>query len=262
MKYFVPVLLLLFVLAQPVSALEITPPQVPKSGAQLMPEDTASFGESLWELLQNGLQAIRPDLVEASRLAMAVIAAVMMLSILHGLSDSVKGILELGGTVVIASVLLGSANSMIRLGADTVTELSAYGKLLLPVMTTALAAQGGLTASAALYTGTAVFNTVLTTLISGLLVPMVYLFLALAAGNSATGEELLKRLRDMVKNGISWCLKTILMVFTTYMGITGVISGTTDAVTLWNKMVLLRIYIILMTVEKTKTRGEQICQIR
>ena len=56
--------------------------------------------------------------------------------------------------------------------------------------------------------------------------------LALAAGNSATGEELLKRLRDMVKNGISWCLKTILMVFTTYMGITGVISGTTDAVTL------------------------------
>lgn len=232
MKYFVPVLLLIFVLAQPVSALEITPPQVPKSGAQLMPEDTASFGESLWELLQNGLQAIRPDLAEASRLAMAVIAAVMMLSILHGLSDSVKGVLELGGTVVIASVLLGSANSMIRLGADTVTELSAYGKLLLPVMTTALAAQGGLTASAALYTGTAVFNTVLTTLISGLLVPMVYLFLALAAGNSATGEELLKRLRDMVKNGISWCLKTILMVFTTYMGITGVISGTTDAVTL------------------------------
>ena len=30
----------------------------------------------------------------------------------------------------------------------------------------------------------------------------------------------------------------------------------------WNKMVLPGIYIILMTVEKTKTRGEHICQIR
>ncbi len=61
---------------------------------------------------------------------------------------------------------------------------------------------------------------------------MVYLFLALAVANSAVGEDLLKRMRDFLKNSLSWCLKTILTIFTTYMSITGVVSGTTDAAAL------------------------------
>ena len=36
----------------------------------------------------------------------------------------------------------------------------------------------------------------------------------------------------MVKSFVTWCLKTILIVYTSYMGITGVISGTTDAAAL------------------------------
>lgn len=36
----------------------------------------------------------------------------------------------------------------------------------------------------------------------------------------------------MVKNVVSWSLKTILTVFTTYMTVTGVVSGTTDAAAL------------------------------
>ena len=61
---------------------------------------------------------------------------------------------------------------------------------------------------------------------------MIYLFLALSAANSAVREDVLKRMRDFIKNTISWCLKTILTVFTTYISITGVVSGTTDAATL------------------------------
>lgn len=232
MRYIVLTMLFLLAMAQPVSALEITAPEVPEGGAELMPEDTSSFGDSLLELVQKAIRAIRPDLAEASRICVAVIAAVLMIALLQSISGSVKTVSEYAGTAAVGAILLGSAGSMIRLGAETVTQISDYGKLLLPVMTTAMAAQGGITSSAALYTGTAVFNAFLTGLISGLLVPMTYLFLALAAANCATGEELLKRIRDMVKNAVSWCLKTILTVFTTYMGITGVVSGTTDAVTL------------------------------
>lgn len=234
MKQLTPMLILLLVLslAVPASALEITAPEVPKSGAELMPENTDSFGSGLLQLLRNAILFLRPGLKEASQVSLSVIAAVMMVSLLRTFSGSIKTAAELAGTVAIAGILLLNANSMIRLGADTVTELSDYGKLLCPVMTAAMAAQGGVTTSAALYTGTAAFDTLLSSLISRLLVPMVYLFLALAAANSAVGEELLKRMRDTVKSTMSWCLKTILTVFTTYMGITGVVSGTTDAVTL------------------------------
>ncbi len=232
MKHMVLMILLLLVLTQPAAAMELTAPEVPEAGAALMPEDTTSFGSALAELLQRGLYAVSPELRSAVRISVAVVAAVLMVAILDTASGSHKATLEFGGTVALAVILLSNANAMIRLGADTVVEISEYGKLLLPVMTAAMAAQGGVTASAALYTGTALFNAFLTSLISGLLVPAVYLHLALACANSATGEELLKRLRDLLKNAVSWCLKTLLTVFTTYMGLTGVISGTTDAVTL------------------------------
>lgn len=232
MRKLILMMVLVFALVAPASAAEFAAPEVPESGAELMPGQTESFGDALLEMLQDAILLIRPDLAEASKVSLAVIAAVMMVSLLQTFSGSIKTVADLAGTTAIAAVLLLSTNSLIRLASDTVTEMSEYGKLLLPVMTAAMAAQGGVTASAALYTGTAVFDTVLTGLISKLLVPMVYLFLALAAANSAVGEDLLKKMRDFVKGSMSWCLKTLLTVFTTYMSITGVISGTTDAAAL------------------------------
>ena len=226
------IVILVFSLAVPASAAELTAPTVPRSGAEVMPEKTDSFGEGLVQLLEDALRKLRPDLREASKVSLGIIAAVMMVSLLQSFSGSVKTAAEFAGTTAIAAGLLLSANSLIRLGTETITEISEYGKLLLPVMTAAMAAQGGVTASAALYSGTAVFDAALSSLISRLLAPMVYLFLSLAVANSAVGEDLLKNMRDFAKGLISWCLKTTLTVFTTYMAITGVVSGTTDAAAL------------------------------
>lgn len=228
------VLLLFFLsfLAVPASALELTAPEVPQSGAELMPGDTTSFSDALLELLQKALLTIQPDLAEAVQISVAVLCSVMIFTLLQSFAGGPTKIAVIAGSVAIASILLKNTDSLIRLGTSTITELSEYGKLLLPVMTAALAGQGGSAASTALYAGTAAFDMLLTGLISKLLVPAVYLFLALAAANSALGEDILKRLRDFVKWFISWTLKTLLTVFTTYMSITGVVSGTTDAVAL------------------------------
>lgn len=225
-------LLLCVSLIVPADALEITAPEAPASAADKMPEKTESFLDGLFELLYKAVCAVRPDFREAIRLCVALIVAAIMMSVLRSFSDTVKASADLIGTIVAASALFTSASSMLKLGAQTIRELSDYGKLLFPVMTAAMAAQGGVTASAALYTGTAVFDALLGSLISSLLLPLVYLYLALATANNALGEELLKKLCDMIKNALSWCLKTVLMVFTTYMGVTGVVSGTTDAAAL------------------------------
>ena len=232
MKQLILAVILIVSLALPASAVEFSAPEVPEAGAELMPDKTDSFGEGLRQILQDLLPLLRPDLAEACQVSTALIAAVMLIAILESFSGTVKTVADFAGAAAVSAVLLLSANSLIRLGSQTVTEMSEYGKLLLPVMTAAMAAQGGVTTSAALYAGTAVFNSFLSSLISRLLVPMVYLFLALAAANSAVGEDLLKKMRDSIKNTLSWCLKTILTVFTTYMGITGVVSGTTDAAAL------------------------------
>lgn len=219
-------------LTTPVSALEITAPEVPEAGAQLMPEDTSSFSEGLAALLRKALLKIRPDLSEALKSSATIVCIVLLMTILQTCSGTSKKFAEISAAILIASVLLQSTDSLIRLGADTVTELSEYGKLLLPVMTAGLAAQGGAASSAALYTGTAAFDLLLSSIISQLLVPMICLFLILAVSHSALGQEILKKMRDFVKWIISWTLKTVLTIFTTYISITGVVSGTTDAVAL------------------------------
>lgn len=219
-------------LAMPVSALELTAPEVPEAGAQIIPEDTENFGGALKELVRKAISKVRPDLQEASRTSVTVLCTALILSVLQSFSGNTKRVTETAGTVLIASVLCMSTNSLIRLGSDTVMELSEYGKLLLPVMTAALAAQGGAASSAVLYTGTAAFDMLLSNLINKLLVPMVYLFLALAVANSAVGEEILKKMRDLIKWFIGWSLKILLTVYTTYISISGVVSGTTDAAAL------------------------------
>lgn len=224
--------LLVLSLSIPVSAVEFTAPSVPASGREWMPENTDNFGGGLAEILEKAVFQLRPDLEEGLQVMLSVIAAVILISILRLFQGGVKKAADIAGTVLISSILLSCANSMIQLGAETVFELSQYGKLFFPVMTAAMAAQGGLTSSTALYVGTTFMDSLIASSISGIMVPLVYLYLALSISNSAIQEDVLKRLRDIVKGFVSWSLKILLTIYTTYMSITGVVSGTTDAAAL------------------------------
>lgn len=190
--------------------------------------ENQTFSEALLEILGDAVAHFQPDLRDAAGACLAVLAAVAALSMLSILPGKKIGA-QLAGAMLAATILLEPAHALITLGADTVQRLGEYEKLLLPVLTAALAAQGGVGTSAALYAGTAAFNALLGSLVSRLLVPMICMYLALAVGYAAVGEEMLKKLRDMVKSAAVWGLKTILYVYTGYITITGVVSGTTDA---------------------------------
>lgn len=211
---------------------QLTAPTVPDSGKTLMPTATDSLGDGLWELVRNALDGLHPDLNEAAGVCFGILAVVLLVSVLKLLPGEGERTTDFVGAVGISALLLQSSNSLIQLGLDTVEQISQYGTLLLPVMTSALAAQGGITKSTAVYAGTVLFDSLLCSLITGLLIPSIYIYLTLCAANAAIGEEILKKMSDFVKWLAVWILKTILYVFTGYIGITGVVSGTTDAAAL------------------------------
>ena len=190
-------LMLTLCLCLPVSAAEFTAPEVPDSGQALMPETTNSFGQGLMELLKKACARIHPNLAEAARVSVEILAATVLVSLLRCISGLSKSVVTLAGAVIVSVLLFSSANTMIRLGCDTIQELSSYGKLLFPVMTAALAAQGGVTSSTALYAGTAMFDTLLGSLIARVLTPMLYLFLALGVAVYALGDETLKKMQEL-----------------------------------------------------------------
>ncbi len=228
MKYVI-VIILLFSLASPVSALEITPPEVPSDVQELMPQKPESFGQGLWYMLQEAANLIEPALVDAALVCSGLIAVSTLVSLLSSMPGSTKNVVELSGTICVGLLLLKSSNSLIHLGTQTVAKLSDYGKLLLPVLAAALAAQGGTTTSAAIYAGTAIFDAILGSAISKLLCPMIYIYICLSVANSALGSDPLGKIRDLMKWIMTWGLKIILYFFTGYIGITGVISGSADA---------------------------------
>ena len=232
MKRILILLCLLLALAVPASALDYTAPEAPDDALELIPEESVSFAQDLWTVVLGALEKLQPAIPEAMGVCLALVAAVMLLSVLKTVPGKWTHTADLAGVLGAAVILLQTTGSMVSLASETVTELSQYGKLLLPVMAAALASQGGITSSTALYAGTAVFDAVLSSAIAGALVPLIYIFLILAVAASATGEKMLGKLRDFAKNAVTWFLKTALYIFTGYMSITGVVSGATDAATL------------------------------
>ena len=222
-------IVLLIVLAVPVSAMEFTAPAAPETAQEYMPPDTESFGEGLWYILKTAIFNLKPEIANASGICLALMSVVILLSMADPLLQKGKSAIHMIGAVMIGMILLEPVNALVHLGTETVTQLSEYGKLLIPVMTAALAAQGGATASAVLCTGTVFFNTLLAAVITKLLIPILYVYLCLCIANHAVGQELLKTLQQFTKWLMTWVLKCILYVFTGYISITGVVSGAVDA---------------------------------
>ncbi len=228
MKKLLILLILISCFAMPAYGAEITAPPAPDGAQELMPVEQESFAQDLWTVIKGGLRTLEPEIARCCKVCLALFAGVLLTSLVSSFPGSTRAVTELAGSIVASCLLIGSAGTLIQAASETVQQISDYGKLLLPAMTAAMAAQGGVTTSAALYTGTAIFDALLTALISSILVPIVYIFIALSVAKSALGDGVLKKLQEFVKWLAGWSLKLILYVFTGYITITGVVSGTTD----------------------------------
>ena len=228
MRKLIVFIILLCLVATPTKAQDMTAPTAPGDAQDLMPERQSTFGEDFWYIIKSSIGKLQPEIREGCAICLSVSAIVLLSSMLGSFPGSTKSMTDLVGCIGVACVILGTSNSLISSATDSIRELSDYGKLLLPVMTTATAAQGGITTSTALYTGTAMFDALLGSLIKTVLTPMIYVMIALAVAKSALGDELLDKLQGFVKWLVTWSLKVLLYVFTGYITITGVVSGTTD----------------------------------
>ena len=229
MKKLFYIILLTFMVVQSVSASEISPPTAPNRVEQYIPKESTSFWQDFLYIVDKAIEQLNPSLVSTATTCICIITIVILLSFLEGTSGIATKTITVSGTIAVSTTLLSASNALINLGLDTVNEMAEYGKLLMPVMTAALAAEGGTVTSAALYSGTILFNSVLSSGAAKLLTPMLYAFMAICIAKSVIREQVLKNLYDFLKWLITWILKIAIYLFTGYLGITGVVSGTTDA---------------------------------
>ena len=198
MRRLLMIMAMLVCMVLPVSAENVYAPEAPQSVQQYLPDNTENFGQGLWYVFRSAVDTLQPSLVDACTACFRVVAIAILVGILTGLSEERRQLTELIGVTAVSVLLYQPANSLIRLGTDTVYQISQYGKLLLPVMAGALTAQGAVTKSAILYTATAFVDALLSAVVTDLLVPLLYIFLSTAIASSAFNQEILNNIRNFI----------------------------------------------------------------
>ena len=221
--------ILVILLSLPVRAMDFSAPAAPESAEEFLPKEADTFAEGLWNVGKAAVSALEPSLAGAVKSCVRLFGAMLLVALAGQVLPKGQAVLELTGTAAVAALLLEPSGSLLELGVETVRDLQEYGKLLLPVLASALAATGGVTASTGLYVGTAAFNTLLSAAIPSLMLPILKLLLALSIAHGAVGEPILERLGALVRFCAEWALKLGLYLFTGYMAVTGVVSGAADA---------------------------------
>ena len=205
---------------------------VPEDAAELMGEMTmdGDLGQGVQTILQNALKKTNGVLQTSLRSA-GLLLAIVLLCAVAGTAEHPAGLraVTLAGILGICGAGMLEVRSLIRLGQQTLDSMQSFADLLIPVMTAATAATGSYTASSALYLGTSFFSDVLMRVMTGLLIPGVYVFLSVRAADAAIDNALLSSVSDLVKWGIQASMKLLLFAFTAYLTVTGIIAGTADA---------------------------------
>ena len=221
--------ILVILLSLPVRAMDFSAPAAPESAEEILPKEADTFAEGLWNVGKAAISVLEPSLAGAVKSCVRLFGAMLLVALAGQVLPKGQAVLELTGTAAVAALLLEPSGSLLELGVETVRDLQEYGKLLLPVLASALAATGGVTASTGLYVGTAAFNTLLSGAIPSLMLPILRLLLALSIAHGAVGEPILERLGALGRFCAEWALKLGLYLFTGYMAVTGVVSGAADA---------------------------------
>ena len=145
--------------------------------------------------------------------------------------SAIPKVAGVAGALAVSAIGLCTLRSLNLAGTDTLDQLRTYCDTLLPALAMTTASCGGISAASTLYVGSMVFVDLLVRVVTVLLQPLVYIYLALACAGAAIGNKILESLQELVGWLISTSLKTILFVFTAYLTISGAISGNADATT-------------------------------
>ncbi|MEG1404417.1 MAG: stage III sporulation protein AE [Oscillospiraceae bacterium] len=185
-----------------------------------------------------GLKAIFDEIREnffgifknALRSAAKILTIVLLCAVAHAAMEEsgIRDMVSLGGTVAVAALTLNDVHAFLGMGMETLHTLSGFSKVLLPTMCTAAISAGAVTSASAKYAATALFMDILMTVGTNIIMPLISIYLASAIASAALGRDTLSGVSKFLKWGGTTALTLLMTAFTTYIGLTGLISGKTD----------------------------------
>ena len=198
---------------------------------------TAEYGmsldEGLAELIDTGTRELSGIVRRAVRSGVLILLIVLFCGLANtvqeGMGKSRSRASALAGTLAVTAVAVADVNSLLGMGTGAISNMASFANVLLPTVASLTAATGAITGAAVRQLAAALFSDILVNLINGLLVPLLYGYIAASAAQAAVEADGLKRLADLLKWVVTTALTVVMMVFVGYLTASGVVAGTADA---------------------------------
>lgn len=209
-----------------------------EAAGELPPELDWELGtdwdQGLEDLLDTGTDQLFGVLRRAVKSGALLLVIVLLCALAEGAAslgdDGKSQTVNMVGMMAVCAVSVADVHSLMGMGRETIAQMARFADLLLPTLAAAAAAGGTPASAAARQMATVLFSDLLIQIISGVLIPLTYLYIAVCAAHTAVGNNGLKRIAKTLKGVVTGCLTALLLVFVAYLSISGVIAGAADAV--------------------------------
>lgn len=197
------------------------------------PLEQADFSAGVARILQDAVSRSGSAVKAAAATMLRVLVILVLCQMVDALGQERTGrITVLAAALGITACCASDLHTMIGLGQTTMEEITNFSSLLLPVMAAAATATGAGISAGAMYTVAAFFSNLLIRFSRYLLIPLVYAYLGLAMADDALGQDKLSRMRELLGWVIRNGLKAVMYLFTGFLTVTGILSGSADAAAL------------------------------
>lgn len=191
-----------------------------------------SLDEGLRRILGRGEEAFTGVLRRAVGSGVLLIAVVLLCGAaanFYEWSGTGMNTAMIVGALGVTAVAVGDIHALAGMGSEAIANLDVFSKSLLPVLAAAAAAAGNITGASARQLATMLFSDLFLTVISRLLLPLVYAYAATCLAFAATGNRGLKKVASFLKWAAGATLSLLMAVYVGYLTLSGAITGTVDA---------------------------------
>ncbi len=198
--------------------------------------DHTAWSEGLSRLWAEARQYLGDALREKASGAALLLGIVLLCSVAESFfaaaeQPAVPQFVPMAGALAITLVAAGDFKRMMGLGVETMEELDVFAKALLPTLSAAVAASGGIASAGAKQVATVYFTNLLLTVIRKLLLPLLYACIAAAAADAMVPGHSLKKISAGISKAVTWALTASMLAFTGFLTLTGAATGAADAMT-------------------------------
>ena len=172
---------------------------------------------------------VKESVVSASLLVLAAMLCSVASSFIKtgGLGD--VDYITLVGIAAVSSLSFGGVRSFVSEATLMADEIGDFSKMLLPALTAAASASGNISSATAKYAVITMFLSLMISVIRTVILPLVYAYMAASIASAAFGGDGLSGASSLMKWAATNVLIVLVLAFTVYITISGVVTGTADA---------------------------------